>query len=250
MTRNRLLSIDVLRITASFFVVMIHTAALGFYTEDPHSSQWMAKNFYDSYAQMAVPVFFMISGASVLQKKEITVSYSLKKILRFLLLWLFFYLFYRCAEVGFKNVLQDPMKLILKITSSYSPKYHLWYLIDLSLIYFLLPFIHNNVKDRKLIHYYIILFLTFSVILTTISRSSFVSPVIKAYLNPYRNLQCVGYMGYFIMGWYLITFLLDKIEKKKLLIIIFILLFIICGLFTSYLTRTISINSGKGETLW
>ena len=244
---NKILSLEITRIFASFMVILLHTSSEGWYYTDLNSNSWMAMNIYDSFARIGVPLFFMISGGAILAKQEITIRYTLKKTARLLAIYIFFYIFYTCVEIGFNGV-KNPLRVLERMISEYKPWFHLWYLIDLSLIYLLLPFIHNEIKtqNRKTINYYILLFVLFSIILPSLSSISFVSPVLKSYIKPFLSLQGLGYIGYFVLGWYLSSLPLEG-KNKKFAVTILLLIAIGSGLATAFITRAISIKTGKAD---
>lgn len=71
------ISIEVLRITACIMVIIIHVSAYNTYVLPPETFLWQAMNFWNSVVSSAVPIFFMISGAFMLNPNII---YGIKKI--------------------------------------------------------------------------------------------------------------------------------------------------------------------------
>lgn len=59
--------LDLLRVYAAFVVVMLHVAAQGFYVIQPY---WKTAVVYNAVGRVAVPLFFMISGAVMLPREE------------------------------------------------------------------------------------------------------------------------------------------------------------------------------------
>ena len=59
---------DLLRIQAAILVVLLHVSAIGWNMISPRKSQWMIINLYNSMTRGAVPIFFMLSGAFLLNK--------------------------------------------------------------------------------------------------------------------------------------------------------------------------------------
>lgn len=62
-------ALDGIRMLAMFMVAAVHVSAKGFYLQlgQPH---WWAMNAYDSAARVAVPLFFMMSGALLLPRQH------------------------------------------------------------------------------------------------------------------------------------------------------------------------------------
>ena len=63
------------KISACFFVVVIHVFAYSVPLDNPKTIEWCFGNLVLSIAKSAVPLFFMISGVLFLQKQV-----SLKKL--------------------------------------------------------------------------------------------------------------------------------------------------------------------------
>ena len=73
MAKKRLLSLDFLRIFAILLVIFNHTNERGFYrflTDDPGTFLYWFNLFFSVACKVAVPLFFMISGALLLRKDE------------------------------------------------------------------------------------------------------------------------------------------------------------------------------------
>ena len=66
---SRQLHYDLLRIFASFMVVMLHVSAFYWDKIQPQTEQWRALNLFDSAVRSCVPLFFMLSGAFLLAKE-------------------------------------------------------------------------------------------------------------------------------------------------------------------------------------
>ena len=69
--------ISVLRIVCCLSVIILHTNGI-FWTR-PHGKLWVSANFLETFFYFAVPVFFMISGATLLDYRE---KYSTKVFLK------------------------------------------------------------------------------------------------------------------------------------------------------------------------
>lgn len=68
--RERIIYIDILRILATFAVVLLHSAAIPVSDNNPNTINWQFGNFYDSIARWCVPMFVMISGVFFLQNEK------------------------------------------------------------------------------------------------------------------------------------------------------------------------------------
>ncbi|MBQ6503256.1 MAG: acyltransferase family protein [Flexilinea sp.] len=248
--QSRDVSIDLIRIIACFMVVMIHTAAYDFDSGDPGSSQWMAQNVYDSFVRSGVPLFFMLSGAVFLQKKEISLKYVWKKVFRLLIVYILFYVFYKAFEVRHELV-RDPLYLFTAIRWGHYPPYHLWFMLELSAIYVMLPFIHRCVSSKpELAKYYLALFFAFSVVKTTVLKIPGFPDESAQYINAFVRVQGLDYMGYFVLGWYLNEKVKCAPDRTGWTMIPLGTVYVVCALVTAFLTRDISIQRGKPDIRW
>lgn len=86
MENNRdTLWVDYVRVAASFLVILVHTCSstVTQYTSLP-IIDWQVGNVYASLARVAVPLFFMLSGYLLLEKKESLQDVFFKRIKIFL----------------------------------------------------------------------------------------------------------------------------------------------------------------------
>lgn len=132
-------SIDVARIVACFMVVMLHVAAVQFHGFD---ERWWAASFYDAFTRAGVPVFLMITGVLLLNRREALSVFFRKRYLRILpplLFWSFFYLgWYRLQGVYDGGPLAAVRAVIAGPVA-----YHLWYLYAIAGIYLFVPFLRH-----------------------------------------------------------------------------------------------------------
>ena len=67
-----------IRISAVFAMIVLHTAAVGFNGQFAvTSSEWQSCNFYNAIVSCCVPLFVMISGVFLLAPQR---DYTLKKL--------------------------------------------------------------------------------------------------------------------------------------------------------------------------
>ncbi|MBE5873694.1 MAG: hypothetical protein E7287_04710 [Lachnospiraceae bacterium] len=208
--KGRLLHFDLLRILACFSVVMLHSAAQFWYVVPVTDPEWFVINAYDAVVRFGVPVFVMISGALFLNaEKEISFKrLFLHNILRMIILYLVWSLIYGLfdcrlyqTQIGFDVVLQE---LIVG-------RYHLWFLRMIAGIYLLLPIIKTWLinASKKHVEYFLILFMIFQV-----GRETLHAVIKWNWMNFLSNsveidMVC-GYLGYFVLGYYIVHYGIDK----------------------------------------
>ncbi|NGT56782.1 acyltransferase family protein [Clostridium perfringens] len=220
---TRVQYLDILRALAIFAVIMNHT--YGYFSIENFnlykgSTIFYLDNFLVSISRFDVPIFFMISGAILLNNKNnMSLKYLFKKrILKILIPFMIWNLFYIIVFCYIKdlNILKE------FIGSIFSPRTysgHLWYLYTLLSIYLILPVIDSFISkaNNKMIDYILILWLIFSCIIPLVNH--FVS---KVQIQYYADLNILGgYLGYYILGYRLSK--TKKIFNEKILFTCFIL---------------------------
>lgn len=219
MGSKRIIYLDMLKVISCIAVVLIHATAVGFTEIDISSTGWKMSAVFNLISRFAVPVFVMVSGALFLDKdKEVSVKklYT-KNILHLVIIyivWTFIYSTYNVYNKGLEfNILK-----ILKggIIKSY---YHLWFIPMLIGVYVWIPMLKNIVKDKKLVEYFLIIFLLFGVIPTTIQLFNFPYSGYIGNILSRIQVPALSYIGYFILGHYLHTYDITKKHKKVIYIL-------------------------------
>jgi surface polysaccharide O-acyltransferase-like enzyme len=133
-----------LRVFAAAAVVLMHTAAKGWYAVPADSPEWAVLTWWDSLVRWPVPVFLMITGALFLPKKTEPKRVLTHYIPRLAVAWTVWSGI--CAMyshwAGISTV--PPVELFL------SGHYHLWYLPFLCGLYLTLPFLQKIAEDDRL----------------------------------------------------------------------------------------------------
>ena len=203
--------IDILRIIACFSVIMLHASAQAWYSLPVDSFGFKVANSYDALFRFGVPVFVMISGALFLAPEK---EPDVKKLYRHNILRLaILYIFWSClyglmdcrgfdpAGIGWKDVLRE---MILG-------RYHLWFLPMIIGIYVLLPVLKVWLRNasKKNIEYFLLLFFVCQILCETI-RAIFASGMADYVLNLFQPEMVCSYLGYFVLGYYLVHIGVDK----------------------------------------
>lgn len=130
-TNRREWRYDALRIVMSFLVVVLHVAA---YHVDVNGG--MSPFLYNAMGRLAVPAFFMVTGAILILRTEPARS-TLRRMVRRVLVPLVL------AVVGYaalRQVVQgESFFTILRMSASVPPYYHLSFMYQMAMLYCLLP---------------------------------------------------------------------------------------------------------------
>lgn len=231
--------LDLIRCVACFMVVALHVAASFWYG---YGTEWIASNVFDSLVRSAVPLFFMLSGALLLKKStsdnlDIFLKHRMFRIFPPLLFWGGLSAIY--ASVKHRNLLVFFKRLIGV------GFYHLWYLYALIGLYLLLPLIgkwYVNANKRERLFYLSIWFLACCISVLNSLANRF---MLKAYdfLKIYSLGEFASYIGFFVLGAYLLDE--SKLKKSKNQNRMCLYIFLLGGIITAFLTFFISKRSGQ-----
>lgn len=240
---NKFLGIDIIRVISMFCVIFLHCASNRLRVEMGNTG-WNIVNILTSFATCGVPLFYMISGALILNSQNTySIKYTLKnRVLRLvvpMLIWSAIAVIVRLytdSDVALTvgnfngqvvNFLNKPLAV------------HLWFMYYLIPMYLISPalkaFIDNS-KDN-VIKYILFLWLIeiLSLTLSGIVEDNTQKAVVN--INLINNIGFIsGYLGYFILGWYLFNREVKISNKWLIFLIVATTLFISAGtkLITEY----------------
>ena len=211
MQKKRCVWISVAQIFASLAVVILHCN--GVFWQFPSGRLWITSNFLECFFYWAVPVFFMISGANLLdyQEKYSTFIFFKKRLIRVVLpfvAWSFIGIIYRIIYDGW-NIPGGWTIFDGIINTKYIGIY--WYFIPLIAIYLCVPFIAAIDVNKKIKTYYyasIVGFIFVSIIPTfcKLFNVPFNSEIIPNVFN--------GYVLYVFMGYLIKNIELSSVRRK------------------------------------
>jgi len=194
--------IDLIRVVAVFQVILVHLSYVIFFKEELLSANWVASNFYDSFSRMGVPLFFMVSGYLLLGKSEPIADFFRKRFMKVGIPTLFWSIAYLLWSVeAYRNGTMSLWRIalsMLKVMYLGDVEIHLWFLYILIGIYLATPILRvfASSASRQDLTYFILLWLVATPLLEVAQRltgfpTALVIPVVA------------GYVGYFVMGYWL-----------------------------------------------
>jgi len=221
---NRNYSFDILRIIACFLVIVNHTNSAVFIKYFPSLSGYMSLAYF-FISKIAVPVFLMLTGSLLLNRKESLKTLFNKRILRVILSLLLFSII-MCLLKNRNQLGRINIKtfLISLISNPYDLSY--WYLYMLIGIYICLPFIRSMVLNLTVKEhtYYLILWMVYFGVIPQLLKI-FHLPTISGYFS---LPTIVVPLGYILAGNYLSNIVdKEKIYRKRFLYIACVIL-ILC----------------------
>lgn len=221
--KRRIVFLDYLRAFAPLFVVGVHICMRATLWSNPlpdiYSGDYLWLGMITRVFRVAVPIFCMISGAVFLDPRR-PFDYKkhyLKTVPRILLIFLVWSLIY-AAIVAVLSDGSDHDRWMVFIDNSISGFWHLWYLKMLIAVYLIVPLLRKIVKDRKVLRIAVALIIfcfsmiTLGWIMGVLAKiggeNSIMAHIAKAVNLSTVNVaefMWVGYIAYFILGYYLIT---------------------------------------------
>ena len=230
---TRIIYLDLLRILASFFVVLIHVLKI-FWDRSATNEQFVVITMFDTVAYVAVPLFFMISGAIFLSPKLLARVKTAKLAFKYIAIYIGWTIFY----VGLRAIIVQlsRQEIGLDLPTDYYADilhYHLWFLPQLIILYFLAPYIRKiiNHSTRREVKNLLKLFI-FGVLVRTLwgiiyevitqqmsgNWSSIDMSLLArttSMVSPFSESFAIS-AGYFMLGYYLHNFQLSSKTRVKL----------------------------------
>ncbi len=199
--------VDILRCLSAFLVVQIHVSSSKWNLVGFNNSSFAALTCYNGLSRSAVPIFVMISGMLMLSK-EVSIKHLMKKIFKVMVCFYAWSIIY-----SFQDVLIDFIKTgdVLQydfdnaVQRIWGGHYHQWFLPMIAGLYLTVPLLKKICADKKTMQYFICFWLFNSIIL------QFLPNEIKISASKMNLYFPVGYIGYFVIGYYLSQY---QIEKK------------------------------------
>jgi surface polysaccharide O-acyltransferase-like enzyme len=212
------LPLDLIRTVAIFLVIILHAAI----EPDPIIAQmtqssvwrWWTENIYNTLARPSVPLFVLLSGSLLLQPSKIEPlsTFFKKRFKRIGLPFLFWgiayfawRLFVNHEELSLNSILQGIF---------IGPYFHFWFLYMLFGLYLITPILRVIVaySDRKLLGFFILLWFL----------GVAVAPVLSLFTNyslESNIFVILGWVGYYLLGVYMLQVRLSSTKLFILLII-------------------------------
>lgn len=200
--------LDTLRTLATLGVVLIHVSSpIVNTTFHQNLNYWWIGNFLMSLTRYAVPMFLLLSGATMLHQEYKLSEFYRKRLMRVVvpfLFWIIVYFFFRyftlptkTPPVGFNNILSWARKLF--ITEGVSK--HFWYIYMIIFIYLLLPILSKVAKkvSNKNMPYLLISWIIIASWCTRYAANMYL------FTDLGRIFKYVLFTGYLFLGSYIYT---------------------------------------------
>lgn len=238
-------NLDVLRIVSMAAVVILHTAAQYWWDSNRiYGFTWEVVNLYNNAVRWGVPVFVMISGALFLdpaREQTIRKLYS-KNILRIVWILLFWGLVYALLYNPPQDLtLQDFLVFLKAWILGHN---HMWFLYMIIGLYMITPLLRRITSSDILTRYALLLGLVFAIVIpfvTSFGHLSILSNLQKQLMISFP----VGYVFYFVLGYWLTTL---KFDKK--MVVVFALIGIAGIALSTALTAWATLSLGEPTEIY
>lgn len=210
---ERITFIDFGRVVSIFCVIILHVCLGSYYLFSlKYDLNWSVTLFYYTLSRVSVPVFVMISGVTTIWLKKqcnqvVTVSsalYRISKLIIPIFFWSVVYLLLldQYTPIALFKILWSPQGLV-----------HLWFLYMLIGLYLLSPFISLifNSKYKEYIRYSLLLWFIFACV--NVYTEAFFGVKLGEWFGLLPNYQS-GFVGYYILGAYMMTFRPISLSKS------------------------------------
>ncbi len=230
--KKRRIDLEILRIISCFFVIASHTNNYLFDNLGKFDFTWFIAMAYHILSKVAVPIFFMVSGALYLNK-EYSYKDMVKRVITRLLIPLFVFssIIYckRYPIVSFSNIL-NLFKMFFKgeILGTY------WFIYTLIGLYLATPFLQKMFKNlvEKDFKAIIIYFIIFICIIPMLNRYKLFSIA-----NELTIPLISSYITYYIIGGYVLNNYILLSKRRIIILLITSLISIVFGVVMSFVDR-------------
>ena len=237
---------DVMRVLCMCSVVYLHACYASFY-DLSNQPMWTISILINLFASLAVPLFFMISGALVLSPKAnsspgFVLRHRVSKLLLPLVVWSGLLLAYRWIIQADYGGVRTTLASILGTPANIA----YWFLYTLIPIYLLIPALKPMVDtlDRSRWRYLLVFWLI--LILGIPTLRDFLPMERQVLLTPHPSLDLnggCGYLGYFLLGTYLDR--LERLPSRRFLIWSTVLGTVLVGILTFWDSYNINFWSSR-----
>jgi surface polysaccharide O-acyltransferase-like enzyme len=241
--RQRSTYIDILNILACFSVVWLHCTGRVFSYEP--SRGWYMSLAFQTIAHFAVPVFFMLTGATLLEyrKRYSTKVFFQRRLIRIVVPFFIWSGIYILFGLRWNTVEVTGLWDIIDILLNNKAQYIFWFFYSLIGIYLCLPIVSLVIEhaSRKIVVYFCLLCF----------MGQTVFPLIRHFggwmITPYLEFPAAagGFLGYVLLGW------LVKTENwsRKMRVVVYIGGFL-GAVLTFWATCILSAQKGALDSFW
>lgn len=220
--------IELLRIFASFFVIVNHTVTGEILAQNPGGKKWLVLTGYFFMCKIAVPVFLMISGILLLGEVD-SYKKNFQRIVRIILDIVIFSLVYYIRNC-YENKSSISLFEFFKLISSRHITNAFWYLYLYLGILIMLPLLQRLAINMKKKDYQYLLVISVAFLGTM--------PILNHYFPnvEYHAMLSIPFLSEYVGIMFLGYYVHNYIDIQKKYVLLSLILMIICVGFQVYAT--------------
>lgn len=217
-TEGRLAYANLLRVMATLAAVIYFVASYGSPT-----AQDKVQLTYQVLTVWCIPMFAMLSGAFLLDPKksvrlrDIFLKYILRIVIA-LVVWGVIYALLDCREFSWAQIKQALTNVLWA-----DSKYHLWFLFVLLGLYLITPILRAFIKgaSRGELHWFFLLVFVFASLVPAAEMllPGKFSSLLLVWSGKLDIHLVLGYVGYYVAGYYLKNYTLNRVAEFILYIL-------------------------------
>jgi len=245
----RLVWADLVRVYATFAVVMLHAASVPVMRFDSQPiSQWLWADAYRSVTASCIPLFVMLSGALVLGTRSVdTKAFAEKRIRKVLIPLVAWSLIYFAWARYFHS---QPITLgqfgTQLLSGIHTPVYvHLWFMYLIISLYLLVPIFSVYVQNASLKNqlYFAALWILGTAVFPSVEQATGI--VVDINLQP-----VAGFIGYFVLGATIICYCPAVLSRKWIAVCLVVMISGLVATFWGTYLETVAQGGKLYESLF
>lgn len=207
---EKLLYIELIKVISCFFIVTGHTISMQWIEQiSNHTIEGAILNAFFLLFRIALPMFFVCSGA-VMLRKERSIKYiitsNIGRLLKTYVCWMLLFAIVEIIKME-THPIHIYVNVILK--SILFGQFHTWFIITLIGLYLITPFLYMITRKKSLMLYFLILAIAFGYFLPILKEYEVLNRVTEV-LENFRMQFVLGYSIFFVGGYYLSEIQLTK----------------------------------------
>lgn len=233
--------IDSIKIFSTLLIFFNHGLPHVWSTYPMDTITWKLVHCFFLLSRVAVPLFFICSGAGMLRKEHSFSQIFYKNIFQLLkiyICWMLIYGVVSCISLYQENLASLHTCVNALVKSVLFGQYHTWFIFTLLSLYMITPFLYLITRTRENMQYFLFLSLIFTVFIPMLNSFDFLSRLTNT-LDNFNMYFVYGYILYYVAGYYLST-----VCWKKIYSYIAIAVFITSFGFAYMYSINVSISSG------
>ncbi len=218
---DRVKKYDYLRSISCIAIILLHVSSSYWSSVSRDGSDFVIMTVYNALTRFSVPIFMMLSGAFMLDpERNVDIKDVWRRIGKLLISFYIWSAFFAFQGLALKLLTGKEVTRELWIDSGQRflwGHYHMWFVFLILGFYVLLPIVRKICESKKVIEYFLLLWIVVSYLIPTIAPVLRLE-VVSAWVSKLSMNMLVGYLGYFLLGYYIKNYGIAKKARVVLYI--------------------------------